>query len=144
MTQEEIFNLLIRPFGNAPVQIPPESFKDLDVEFINYTPEESIEIAAPLYPKYNNPAGTTLGGYLPVFFDLAFGPLSFLVAKKPTTTLELNTSYHRPISVKDGKIFVKASVVHKGRSYLFLEAQAFNPDRKLVATATSRLRILDM
>lgn len=142
MNQDELFELMNGPLANAPVQIPPESFKDLNVEVIHYEPEQSIKISAPLYSKYNNPAGTILGGYLPVFFDLAFGPLSFLVAKKPTTTLDLNTSYHRPITTKDETVIVEARVVNLSKSYLCMEAKAFNPQGKLVATANSRSRIL--
>ena len=142
MNQEQFFQLMNGPLADSSVQIPPESFEDMNIEVIEYEPEQSIKITAPLYSKYNNPAGTILGGYLPVFFDLAFGPLSFLVAKKPTTTLDLNTSYHRPITTDDEKVIVQAYVVNSSRSYLYMEAKAFNPAGKLVATSSSRLRIL--
>ena len=142
MNQEDIFKLMQGYLGDAPVKIPPESFIEHECEVVSYTEGESIEVSAPLFEKYNNPAGNLLGGYLPVFFDLAFGPLSFLVAKKPTTSLDLNTTFIKPISAKDENIFISAYVVSRSKSYLILEAKAFNPRKQLVATATSRMRIL--
>ena len=142
MNQEQLFELMREPLGNLPLTIPPPSFKDLNLEVIHYEEGKSIEVAAPLYEKYNNPAGTILGGYIPTFFDLAYGPLSFLVTQKPTTSLDLNTTFIRPITVQDEKLIIKASVVNKGKSYLVLEAKAYNPEGMLVATSNSRMRIL--
>jgi uncharacterized protein (TIGR00369 family) len=113
----------------------------MNAEIVDYQEDQSIEIKVPLYERYNNPAGIILGGYLPTFFDLAFGPLSFLIAKKPTTSLDLNTTFIRPITAKDREVIIKSSVVNKSKSYLILAAQAFNPKSDLVATATSRLHI---
>ena len=61
---------------------------------------------------------------------------------KPTTSLDIDTTFIRPVAVKDKEIAIKSSVVSKSKSYLILEAQAFNPKGDLVATATSRLQIL--
>ena len=68
--------------GEADLTIPPESFKEMKAEIVEYVEDQSIEIKIPFYEKYNNPAGIILCGYLTVFFDLCIGPLSFLVAKK--------------------------------------------------------------
>ena len=142
MKTDDIFNMMREMLGDTTLTIPPESFKEMRAEIVEYVKEQSIEVKVPLYEKYNNPAGFILGGYLPVFFDLSFGPLSFLVAKKPTTSLELNTTFIRPIAIKDKEITIKSSVVNKSKSYLILDAQAFNSKNDLVATATSRLQIL--
>jgi acyl-coenzyme A thioesterase PaaI-like protein len=77
-----------------------------------------------------------------VFFDLTFGPLAYLVAKAPATSLDINTTFIRPIRASDGAVTIKSSVVNKSSSYLLLDARAFVVEDKLVATATSRLRIL--
>lgn len=129
--------------GGKMLTLPPESAKEMNAEIIEYVEEESIKVKFPLYEKYNNPVGLILGGFLPVFFDLSFGPLAYLVAKKPTTSLDLNTTFIRPITIKDKEIIIKSSVINKSKSYLILDAQAFNSKNDLVATATSRMLILN-
>lgn len=142
MEQNDIFEEMREMLGDAPVTLPPNSFKDMNAEIVNYEEGRSIEISIPLHEKYNNPAGLILGGYLPVFFDLAFGPLSFLVAKKPTTSLDLNTTFIRPISVKDKSVRIRATIVSQSKTYLIMDAQAFNAKDEVCATATSRSQIL--
>lgn len=122
--------------------LPPKSAEEMGAEIIDYVEDASITVKFPLYEKYNNPAGIILGGFLPVFFDLSFGPLSYLVAKKPTASLDLNTTFIRPVSVKDKELTVKAEVVNKSKSYIIFEARAFNNENDLIATATSRMVIL--
>lgn len=130
------------PGGNM-LTLPPESSREMNAEIIEYVEEESIKVKFPLYEKYNNPAGIILGGFLPVFFDLSFGPLSYLAAKKPTVSLDLNTTFIRPVTIKDEEIIIKASVANKSKTFLILEAQAFNSRNSLVASATSRMMILN-
>ena len=86
--------------------------------------------------------GQILGGYLPQFFDLTFGPLSYLVTQKPTTSLDINTAFVSPVTPKDEEVVLVASVVNQSRSYLLLEGRATVGEGRLVATATSRMRIL--
>ncbi len=138
----EIFEVMARMEGASALSLPPPSFEEANAEIIEYTEGESIVVKIPLYEKYNNPVGVILGGYLPMFFDLTFGPLAYLVAKKPATSLDINTTFIRPIKSLDGSVTIKSSVVNMSSSYLLLDAHAFVSDDKLVATATSRLRIL--
>ena len=128
--------------GGSALTLPPPSFEEANAEIIEYTEGESIVVKIPLYEKYNNPVGIILGGYLPMFFDLTFGPLAYLVTNKPATSLDINTTFIRPIKSSDGEVTIKSSVVNMSKSYLLLDAQAFVSENSLVATATSRLRIL--
>ncbi|ACN13838.1 conserved hypothetical protein [Desulforapulum autotrophicum HRM2] len=143
MKIKNIYKIMAEMEGGKMLTLPPESAKEMNAELIEYVEEESIKVKFPLYEKYNNPVGLILGGFLPVFFDLSFGPLSYLVAKKPATSLDLNTTFIRPITIKDKEIIIKASVINKSKSYLILDAQAFNSKNDLVATATSRMLILN-
>lgn len=143
MDLKKIFSDMMSMEGAEHLTLPPESFATMDGEVIEYVENESIKVSFPVYSKYNNPAGITLGGFLPVFFDLAFGPLSYLVAKKPTSSLDLNTTFIRMVTPNDKEIVVDAKVVSKSRSYLILEADAFNKEGKLVARATSRMLIFN-
>ena len=138
----DIFEAMARMEGASTLSLPPPSFEEANAEIVEYTEGKSIVVKIPLYEKYNNPVGVILGGYLPMFFDLTFGPLAYLVAKKPATSLDINTTFIRPIKSSDGSVTIKSSVVNMSSSYLLLDAHAFVSEDKLVATATSRLRIL--
>ncbi len=138
----DVFEAMAKMAGGSTLSLPPPSFKEANAEIIEYTEGESIVVSIPLYEKYNNPVGVILGGYLPLFFDLTFGPLAYLVANKPATSLDINTTFIRPIKFSDGSVTIKSSVMNMSRSYLLLQAHAFVSEDKLVATATSRLRIL--
>ena len=138
----DVFEAMAKMEGGAKLSLPPPSFEDANAEIIEYTEGKSIVVRIPLYEKYNNPVGVILGGYLPLFFDLTFGPLAYLVAKKPTTSLDINTTFIRPMKFADEAVTIKSSVVNMSRSYLLLDAHAFVSEDKLVATATSRVRIL--
>jgi uncharacterized protein (TIGR00369 family) len=138
----DVFDVMAKLEGSSALSLPPPSFEEAEAEIIEYTEGKSIVVKIPLYEKYNNPVGVILGGYLPLFFDLTFGPLAYLVAKKPTTSLDINTTFIRPMKSSDGAVTIKSFVVNMSRSYLLLDAQAFVSGDKLVATATSRLRIL--
>ena len=138
----DVFELMAGMEGSSTLSLPPPSFKEANAEIIEYIEGKSIVVKIPMYERYNNPVGVILGGYLPMFFDLTFGPLAYLVAKKPATSLDINTTFIRPVKASDGAVTVKSSVVNMSRSYLLLDARAFVSEDKLVATATSRLRIL--
>ena len=142
MGATDIFNQMVKMEGGEMLTLPPNSFVEANAEIVEYVEGKSIAVKIPLYEKYNNPVGIILGGYLPMFFDLTFGPLSYLVARKPTTSLDINTTFIRPMSVADKEVTIKSSVVNMSKSYLLLDAKAFNAKGQLLATATSRLRIL--
>jgi len=138
----KVFETMVKMEGGASLSLPPPSFEEAKAEITEYVEGESIVVEIPLFEKYNNPVGIVLGGYLPMFFDLTFGPLSYLVTGRPTTSLDINTSFIRPLKVADGVVRIKSSVVNMSKSYLLLDAQAYVAENKLVATATSRLRIM--
>lgn len=138
----EVFEVMAKMEGGSALTLPPPSFQEANAQIIEYIEGRSIVVEIPLYEKYNNPVGIILGGYLPMFFDLTFGPLAYLVTKKPATSLDINTTFIRPVKASDGAVTIRSSVVNVTKSYLLLDAQAFVPENSLVATATSRLRIL--
>ena len=142
MHTDNIFTEMEEMVGKDTLKLPPNCYGEMEGKILEYIEGKSLTASFPIYEKYDNPAGVTLGGFLPVFFDLCFGPLSYLLAKRPTVSLDLNTSFIRPVTAKDEKMTVQASVVHRGKSYLILEAKAWISEDRLVATASSRMRIL--
>ncbi|MEM1120522.1 MAG: PaaI family thioesterase [Bacteroidota bacterium] len=140
---EQLFTAMSQGKMGKNVQIPPPAIKHLDPTLLEHIPEKSIKWAFPIKENYNNPFGITFGGYYGMFFDAAFGPFSGLTAKKPTTSLDMNITFLKPLSPKDKTVIVEAKVVSKSKSYLLLSAEAHSESGVLVATCTSRMLILD-
>ena len=129
-------------FKQNNITVPPLSFTDLEGEIIEHKPKESIKISFPLKEKYNNPMNNTLGGYFSVFFDLTYGPFSFMETKAPTTSLDLNVSFIKPVSTKDKNIIIEAKIVSKGKTFINFDGKAYKEDGTLLASSTSRMMIL--
>ena len=125
------------------VQMPPPAIKGLEPTFLEYVPGKSIKVSFPVKESYNNPFGITFGGYLGMFFDTAFGPFSGLTAGKPTTSLDMNIAFLKPLSPKDGEVIIDVEVVSLSKSYLILHAKAYSGRGVLVSTATTRMLILN-
>jgi len=78
-----------------------------------------------------------------MYFDMAFGPFSGLITNAATTSLDLNVTYIKPLMVRDEYVHVKAYVISQSKQYLNVRGEAFKGDNILVATATSRMKIID-
>lgn len=130
-------------FASGPYQItvPPPSFTDMDASIESYEKNKSIVVAFPVKLNQTNPMGFMQGGYIAAAFDNAFGPLSYLVAKKPTTTIDMNIQYIRSVKVKQ-TILVKATIEAMGFSTIHMTAEMKTEKGKLLATATTNLLIL--
>lgn len=122
---------------------PPPATKHLDIEFLDYNPGATIKLRAPIKAESYNPGGIVFGGYYCMYFDAAFGPFSFIETQEFCTSLDLNVSFLKSMSVKDEFIIVEATLISKSKSFLMMEGKAHKPDGTLVATATSRMMILD-
>jgi len=123
---------------------PPPATQHMDLEFLDVSVEEGyFHISGPIKTAYNNPGGMVFGGYYGMFFDAAFGPFSFLLTQGYVTTLEMNISYLKPLRASDGKWKVEAKLVSKSKSFLLMNATLLKEDATLVATATTRMMILD-
>ncbi len=125
------------------VQIPPPAVKGLDPTLLEHIPGKSIKWSFPVKDNYNNPFGITFGGYYGMFFDAAFGPFSGLTTQKPTTSLDMNISFLKPLSPADKTVTIDVEVVSQSKSYLMLSAKAYSGRGVLVATCTSRMLILN-
>jgi uncharacterized protein (TIGR00369 family) len=56
--------------------------------------------------------------------------------------MDLQTRFHRPVTVATGKVFAKAKVVHAGRRTATSEAKLVDAKGTVYATGTSTLMIL--
>ena len=100
---------------------PPNVYYETGCLFLEHREKAFFKISVPLKPEYNNPGNTILGGYYGMFFDMAFGPFSFLILEKYATTLELNISFLKPLDAKDDYVIVEARPVNISKTFLMLE-----------------------
>jgi uncharacterized protein (TIGR00369 family) len=77
--------------------LPPHCFAMADGRILDWQPGISLKASFPVRESYENPAGVMQGGFIAAMVDNTFGPFSFLEAKKPTSTLEMNFTYVRPV-----------------------------------------------
>ncbi len=124
------------------ITVPPLSFVDLEGEILEYNEGDSLKVSFTIKEKYNNPMNVTLGGYFSVFFDLTYGPFSFIETQGPTTSLDLNVSFIKPVSVTDKNIIVEAKIVSKSKTFINFEGKAYKNDGTLLASSTSRMMII--
>ncbi|MCE9598960.1 MAG: PaaI family thioesterase [Spirochaetia bacterium] len=121
--------------------LPPPSFIDMEGKFEGYVTRKEITVSFPVLPRYCNPLGNMQGGFITAAFDNTFGPLSFVAARNPTTTIDLDTQYIRPIQPGD-RLTVTAKVMLRGFSIIYMTAEAVNKAGKVIATATTNMLIL--
>ena len=70
-------------------------------------------VSLPVEEHQTNPVGVMQGGFIAAAFDNTFGPLSYLVAKRPMTTIDMSIQYIR--GVETGQtVFVETWIVAKG------------------------------
>ena len=88
-------------------------------------------------PSFANPTGAVQGGFITAMLDEAISTCIIIASNVTMTapTLEMKTSYLRRLM--PGKAFVDAKIVKLGKSAAFSEAECFDADGKLVATATA-------
>ncbi|MFZ4620099.1 MAG: PaaI family thioesterase [Bacteroidota bacterium] len=122
-------------------QLPPNCSVLMEPEYLEYESRLSLKISFPVKKEYLNPMLGMQGGFIAAAFDNVFGPLSYLAARIPCTTLDLNTNYIRPIAEKDSLI-VTARVVSRGQSTMHLAAEAVNGKGKLIATCSTHMMIM--
>lgn len=118
--------------------LPPNCSSFMQGEYVRYESRTLLAAAFPVREEYLNPMKVMQGGFITAAFDNVFGPLSYLAARTPCTTLELHTVYIRSIAPGD-RLTVTARIVSRGASALHLSAEGVNAKGKLTATATASM-----
>ncbi|MBW6532534.1 PaaI family thioesterase [Sphingomonas sp. RRHST34] len=92
-----------------------------------------------------NPMGTVHGGYAAAMLDSACGIAAHtgLKAGQAYTTLELKTSFLRPLTPRSGTVRAVGRLVSMTRRAAFAEATLHDASGRLCATATSTLLVFD-
>jgi uncharacterized protein (TIGR00369 family) len=143
LNAEKTFLLMKEMMSTAEgLAMPPKCFVEMDGKFLEYKENQSIKMSFPVQERFTNPAGNLLGGMISAAFDNTFGPLSYLTAKKPTASLDLNITFIKYIKPENGNLIVEGNIVKISRKFILFEGKAYNADYELIATATSRMMIL--
>lgn len=140
---EDLYGEMKNAMGDpVELKLPPNCFVEMEGKFLEHKENDFLKMSFPVQEKYCNPAGNLLGGMLSAFFDNTFGPFSYMTAKRPTTSLDLNVTFIRSIPPGEKEVIIEAKIVKITKTFIIFEGKAFNPDNKLLATSTSRMMIL--
>lgn len=95
--------------------------------------------------QHYNPIGVVHGGLAATLLDSAMGCAvqSTLEAGTAYTTLDLNTTFLRPMTADTGRVVCEAVVIHTGTRVATAEGRVFSAQTgKLIATGTTSCVIL--
>ena len=95
--------------------------------------------------EHYNPIGVVHGGLACTLLDTVVGCAAhtMLAAGVGYTSIDLNVSYLRPITLSTGTITAVGEVVKAGRRVIFAKGTIFDADGRELATATSSLLVME-
>ena len=95
--------------------------------------------------EHYNPIGVVHGGLACTLLDTVVGCAAHttLAAGVGYTSIDLNVSYLRPITLSTGTITAVGEVVKTGRRVIFAKGTIFDADGRELATATSSLLVME-
>ena len=98
-----------------------------------------VTLALPVTPVHVHEGGVLCGQTLMAACDTAMvlAIMTRLGGFKPMTTVQLQTSFLRPIPGDSGSARVNAAVLRMGKKLVFGEVRVFGADEKLAAHATT-------
>ena len=93
-------------------------------------------------PDFIQPQGAIFGGYISAIADevLGMATMTVLPDGEGFATADIRTNFFRPI--REGIVDIEATVVHKGRTNIFVEATFTDAAGKLCAKATATQSVL--
>lgn len=96
-----------------------------------------IRMAFDVSESFANPTGAVQGGFISAMLDEAMSTCCIIASNVTMTapTLEMKTSFFRPLF--PGPASVTARIVKWGSSAAFMEAEAHDPEGRLVARASA-------
>ena len=140
----EQFFLEIAEMGKAyqgKVCFPPPCFRTMKARFVRYESRVRLIVRVPVSPGYLNPVGIMQGGFVTAAADNTLGPLSYMAARRPCSTIDLHTQFIRPISPGD-ILTIAGHVVSRGMSAMMLSAEITNAKGRTVAMVTANAAVV--
>ena len=117
--------------------------RELDLE-VRATTADSVTLALPVHARHVHAGGVMCGQTLMAAADTA---LVLAISHKlggfrPQTTVQLQTSFLRPVGKDVAEVSVEARILKSGRSLVFGEVTLRLPDGQVAAHATSTSALL--
>ena len=111
---------------------------------VRATTDDSVTLALPVHPRHVHAGGVVCGQALMAAADTA---LVLAISHKlggfrPQTTVQLQTSFLRPVRKDVPEVIVEARILKSGRSLVFGEVTLRLPDGQAAAHATSTSALL--
>ncbi|HXM18957.1 MAG TPA: PaaI family thioesterase [Candidatus Tumulicola sp.] len=123
---------------------PPPMAALMGIDRIVEVEPGRVVFSAPIGGHLYNGGGVVHGGFAATLFDTALGTAIFskLPAGVGCTTTDLHVRYLKALTVKTGRVFCEAKVIHVGRSTATAEARLTDENGVLYAHATTACAIL--
>ena len=121
---------------------PSPAHAELKLDYLTIEPGVKILSRVPYQRRLSNPIGTYQGGMLSAAIDETLGPLSYLTAGGPCTTLTLNVTFLAAFTESMGSCEIEALVLKKTKNFIFMRADVRAPNGDLVAHAESHVKVL--
>lgn len=98
---------------------------------------KSITMAFDVSETFANPTGAVQGGFVSAMLDEAMSTCCIIASNITMTapTLEMKISFLRPLF--PGAAKVEARILKWGKSAAFMEAEAYDPEGRMVAKASA-------
>ena len=103
-----------------------------------------VTLALPVAPRHVHGGGVLCGQTMMAACDTAMvlAVMTRIGSFKPMTTVQLQTSFLRPVPGTSGSVRLVAKVLRMGRQLVFGEVQAFGSDGQLAAHATTTYALI--
>jgi len=117
--------------------------RELELRLIDASPGE-VRLALPVHPRHVHAGNVMSGQTLMAAADTAMvlAVTSKLGAFKPMTTVQLQTTFLRPVAADAGEAIVVAKVLRLGKTLAFGEIEITTGDGVLAAHATTTYALL--
>ena len=117
--------------------------RELELRLIAASPGE-VRLALPVHPRHVHAGNVMSGQTLMAAADTAMvlAVTSKLGAFKPMTTVQLQTTFLRPVAADAGEAIIVAKVLRLGRTLAFGDIEITTGDGVLAAHATTTYALL--
>jgi uncharacterized protein (TIGR00369 family) len=123
----------------------PPVMHTLGFEAVSFESGRAVFALDP-HEMHYNPIGSVHGGVIATLLDSATGCAvqSVLPQGRGYTTIDLHTTFLRPLTVRSGRVTVEGTVVNLGSRTALAQALMTDGKGRLVAHATSTCLIFDL
>jgi uncharacterized protein (TIGR00369 family) len=130
--------------GMMAAEVPAPPIAALLGMSIDSVDDGEVVFSLPPHPSHYNPIGVVHGGVLATALDTVVGCAvhSTLEAGWGYTSIDLNVSYLRGVTLESGLVTFTGRVIKRGRRVMFASGEGVDAAGEIVATATSSLLVI--